>query len=1617
MEQVDEVQIVTIQIQPELTVNLSSSLESDSNNDHVTNVENIPECQESSTTNCTDKSIETPLSINECDINNTTEEANVKIEILEKKDDIINELAQETVGSNTEGTSNNVIETTVNNNTEEIIDIDTKETFINDIQAIVNNDSQNNADHDIKNDIVKGEHDTIQTIEIKDDIICIEDDISLKEQSTNISNDVTILNTDKSEDEQSFEENVCTLKETEPSNDTNAQCQALIKSLSQSFDGKDQALHVADTDADLTKLVDGDSEVMVVTVETVPLNDSNETTEENIIVTVHEKDIMVNSNDSNLSLMKENKTKKTKIENEEFGLIDYSQESDGTIIEVISTEVVDSEIPETCTQRNNNEIFKHTTSKIDSVISTKIEIVDNIANEESNVKQEQMQTVGKFEIESDSSDKDKMKEELVHSKFIDSPMHVNISSERNVSVNEVNKAGATLKERSVLQDIFDDWGDENAEDESQLVSKVQDTVEIELKSLLDDTKTTETVDEDKAMLVNKEIVCITKDAVAGVGKVDIGNENKEAKEVQISKEPTDNNQSIKRQQSTIKTLGKDQISFRLSQNFGKFIKNATHDLTALSQTSSQAKVTPIVNRRRNLKSQIASPAEVTEALKERFREKQKIIEAPPEPDIFFVKKLTQRLSSKLAGGPINSLPALIPLPQPTTPSFAQSNKKSTENVNTETTKESSSDNKELLAILEGDVDPDWSNLKPPTLTEERKDPVEQPGHNTPPKLDPLIERELALKQLLELPVASVKKNILRKKKTFKPAPGKAAKEAETISVSEVKKEIVNIDLIDDSTEPNMKDTKTSDSESSPIITEEHTPEKNSELNSKDVRLDESRSGRKRKLTEKAREHEEQQSIVKRQKVYKSKGSSNKKQLQEDEVQTMADTSQNSENHVSKENTSPAITINNEADVTVTKEITNKQFADKSDSIETKPENASLKRPKQTLSKKGSQSISKKNMVVNKILKQNLSSNKKSVALKAKLNTSSKKSGSKISSKSKRSVESSSGDSKPKKKSINEIDRLLQDEGVVNLLYDVEQPDKKRLIPITKSQAKVMDIQKVQRELNFRKKLVRNAVLRLRTATVGVSKVSSRSKRTSVQANEIQVDKKIGEQITSAKSNVSTDSEFILPAKIRNAADASVIVRRHSSSSFSSASGSPRVSVDSPEKVEGIKMDEGSSHSLRSMKRRLSQDEGIHVKKSKKKVIQRMNADTNIVANIVEDKVIRPNKKSDSKKTDRNSKQPDNVVVDEASSSPGKVVTRSNGTATGKVTSKTKKSAKSKVTFAKTNEPDNGEESSKGEDELSVCLAEAANALSVVNAGNRSGSTTANRKNKDCFPVNTNIIKISESDNNKTKMEPRSQFSNKEINVRRHGNLVQLILTPSSSTKIKNALTIQMMQEFRETLSILKADDNCRVVLLTSTGSSFCEGLDLSTLLHTNKEERQVRAQEIADAVKEFIKSLASFNKPIVAGVQGAAVGLGVTMLPLFDLVIASDKATFSTPYGKLGQIAEGAAIFTLSHILGTAITSELLLGGRILTASEALRAGLVTRVLWPDRFQVELLPTLKAMSEQSSQSMEATKALLRHSLRRKLDAALESETFLLIQHWCSTECQTAIKSYIDGKVQ
>lgn len=106
------------------------------------------------------------------------------------------------------------------------------------------------------------------------------------------------------------------------------------------------------------------------------------------------------------------------------------------------------------------------------------------------------------------------------------------------------------------------------------------------------------------------------------------------------------------------------------------------------------------------------------------------------------------------------------------------------------------------------------------------------------------------------------------------------------------------------------------------------------------------------------------------------------------------------------------------------------------------------------------------------------------------------------------------------------------------------------------------------------------------------------------------------------------------------------------------------------------------------------------------------------------------------------------------------------------------------------------------------------------------------------------------------------------------------------------------------------------------------------------------------------------EKPLITGVQGAAVGLGVAMLPLFDVVVASDASTFWTPYTRLGQGLEAGASFTFPHI-SRALVSELIYKGSVLSADEALHLGLITEVVQAKEFKEQLVRIAADIASQS----------------------------------------------------
>jgi enoyl-CoA hydratase/carnithine racemase len=137
---------------------------------------------------------------------------------------------------------------------------------------------------------------------------------------------------------------------------------------------------------------------------------------------------------------------------------------------------------------------------------------------------------------------------------------------------------------------------------------------------------------------------------------------------------------------------------------------------------------------------------------------------------------------------------------------------------------------------------------------------------------------------------------------------------------------------------------------------------------------------------------------------------------------------------------------------------------------------------------------------------------------------------------------------------------------------------------------------------------------------------------------------------------------------------------------------------------------------------------------------------------------------------------------------------------------------------------------------------------------------------------------------------------------------------------KNALTQEMYLALKESLDRASADDSVRVVLLLGAPGIFCSGNDIASFLASPIRDESA-------PVLQFLRTIITFEKPIVAGVAGMAVGIGTTMLLHCDYVVASEDAQFSTPFVNLGLCPEAGSSLMLPLAIGHKRASEMLLFG------------------------------------------------------------------------------------------
>lgn len=225
----------------------------------------------------------------------------------------------------------------------------------------------------------------------------------------------------------------------------------------------------------------------------------------------------------------------------------------------------------------------------------------------------------------------------------------------------------------------------------------------------------------------------------------------------------------------------------------------------------------------------------------------------------------------------------------------------------------------------------------------------------------------------------------------------------------------------------------------------------------------------------------------------------------------------------------------------------------------------------------------------------------------------------------------------------------------------------------------------------------------------------------------------------------------------------------------------------------------------------------------------------------------------------------------------------------------------------------------------------------------------------------------------------------------------------------NALNSEMLDELAEAFTEIESESaNYRAVVITGEGKAFAAGADIAEMQHFSSEE----AKQFSLKGAKLYRKIELFPMPVIAAVNGYCLGGGCEMAMACDIRYASEKAKFGQPEVGLGLIPGFSGTQRLPRLVGPAVAKELIFSARTIPAEEALRIGLVNKVLAPE----ELLPAVEKLideiAQRSPNAVRLSKEAINRGLATSLDAALAIESDLFGQCFTSPERDEGIRAFL-----
>jgi len=226
----------------------------------------------------------------------------------------------------------------------------------------------------------------------------------------------------------------------------------------------------------------------------------------------------------------------------------------------------------------------------------------------------------------------------------------------------------------------------------------------------------------------------------------------------------------------------------------------------------------------------------------------------------------------------------------------------------------------------------------------------------------------------------------------------------------------------------------------------------------------------------------------------------------------------------------------------------------------------------------------------------------------------------------------------------------------------------------------------------------------------------------------------------------------------------------------------------------------------------------------------------------------------------------------------------------------------------------------------------------------------------------------------------------------------------------NAWNYQLHTELSGAIETANADGDVDAIVITATGKGFCAGADMSAVFGLSEEQKQ---QARAKARVEDWVALLRRSKPVVAAVNGAAIGVGVSLVLPTDQIVAAPQAKFSLRFVKMGVVPEFAASHFVERRIGFGAASRLLLTGEDLSAEEAQALGLIDRVVSADHLVDEAKALARRMGTNPHMALRICKQLLTANAP-EADLALvqQRELEALSRCYASAEHKEAVAAFV-----